>query len=84
MAEHGAMAARVLADALEVDAPQMLSSPSVLQDRREDLLQFTAKWPDAWPDGPADTFEHGFPVSGDARVHYEVAVLRGFVEPPTP
>lgn len=55
------------------EAPQDRPSPQEFKERRERLLQY--------PHIGIDIYDLGIPVSGDARVHYDMAVLRGFIEP---
>lgn len=55
-------------------APQECYSPAELGAQREQLL--------AYAQLNIDTYAIGCPISGDARVHYDMAVLRGFVEDP--
>ena len=54
-------------------APQECLSPAELEVERERLLAF--------PILDLDTYDIGYPISGDARVHYDMAVLREWADP---
>ena len=53
-------------------APQDCSNPMEMDEHREQVL--------AHPLLGIDTYDIGCPISGDARVHFDMAVLRGWIE----
>ena len=54
-------------------APQECLSPERLRMDRETILDTAGL--------DIDIYDIGFPISGDARVHYDMAVLRGWIDP---